>query len=190
MHLPANKKLTFHYPVERGLQRFRELIVYISQQSRQDSQFGAVKLNKILYFSDFMAFERLGQPLTGMVYQKLEHGPAPRAMVPVLRELIEEKVIAIETVFVFGKPQKRTVALRPAITSLFFADELALIDEVISELEGQGASDVSYRSHDLRWKAVQLNDSIPYEFIYFDPRELTAEDVTRSHELAREFGWQ
>ena len=85
--------------------------------------------------------------------------------------------------------QKRPIAMRDPVTSLFFPDELALVDEVISDLRGQNAANVSLRSHDIRWKAVSLGDPIPYEFIYLDAREMTQDDISRSHELARELGW-
>lgn len=189
MYLPSNKKLIFSYPVERGLHRFRELIVYCSDRSKNDPNFGSVKLNKILYFSDFMAYERFGQPLTGVVYQKLEHGPAPRALLHVRRELIEEGVIDLETVSVFGLKQKRPIAKRKAILELFFPDEISLVDEVIEALSGASAKDVSIQSHDLRWKSVRLGDAIPYDYIYLDTSELTPDDIRRSHELAAQLGW-
>jgi hypothetical protein len=44
---------TFRVPLERALQRLRELIVYISEKSEHDQYYGATKLNKILYHSDF-----------------------------------------------------------------------------------------------------------------------------------------
>ena len=40
--------------------------IYIVQTERfLDERFGAVKLNKILYFADFEAYRRLGEPITG-----------------------------------------------------------------------------------------------------------------------------
>lgn len=83
-------KLTFNVSLERGLQRFRELIVYIASKSIDDPSFGATKLNKILYYSDFKAFERFGVPLTGAPYFRLKNGPAPRIMIPVRDELVAE----------------------------------------------------------------------------------------------------
>lgn len=70
--------LTFKVPLERALQRLRELVVYISEKSEHDQHCGATKLNKILYHSDFRAFERFGVPLTGASYFRLPKGPAPR----------------------------------------------------------------------------------------------------------------
>ncbi len=57
--------------------KFRELFLYIAESCAEDPRFGAVKLNKILYYADFEAYRRLGEPITGDTYRKLSEGPAP-----------------------------------------------------------------------------------------------------------------
>ena len=59
-----------------------ELIVLIASLSRDDPAFGDVKLNKLLFFSDFLAYTNLGHPTTGAEYQKLDFGPARRTGSP------------------------------------------------------------------------------------------------------------
>lgn len=54
-----------------------------------DQSGGATKLNKVLFFADFAHVRRTGAPITGAVYQKLEHGPAARCLRPVRYQLIE-----------------------------------------------------------------------------------------------------
>ncbi|MBM4416381.1 MAG: DUF4065 domain-containing protein [Chloroflexi bacterium] len=60
--------------------RFKEVLLYIAQSSENDPRFGATKLNKILYFSDFKAFATLGDFITGATYQRLDRGPAPHEL--------------------------------------------------------------------------------------------------------------
>src|SRR5687767_3702503 len=69
--------------------KLAELILFIAHRSECDERFGAVKLNKLLFFSDFLAYGRLGSSITGQDYQKLQHGPAPRKLLPVVREMEE-----------------------------------------------------------------------------------------------------
>lgn len=185
--MAANLHETFD--VRRGPQRFRELIIYISQKSVDDPHFGAVKLNKVLYHSDFRAFERFGVPLTGMRYVKLQMGPAPNALLHVRRELEEEGAIRIDRVPIGGVEQHRTVALRSPAMSLFTEDEVWLVDEVIADLSGQNATEVSNASHDLRWRVMNMKDSMPYELAYLSDEGLTKHDIKRTDELARSFGW-
>lgn len=178
------------FPVSRGVQRFRELIVYISARCAKDPTFGAVKLNKILYHSDFTAFEKFGVPLTGMRYFKLPMGPAPKALVPTRRELIAEGALRLEGP---DDPKHvgyhRTVALRAPIMSFFTEDEIAVVDGVIGDLWGQTARDVSDASHDLRWRVVNLNDPMPYEFAHLDTSVLSSAEQDRTRALAAQHGW-
>lgn len=173
------------FDVPRSKQRFRELIIYVSAQSERDPHFGAIKLNKILYYSDFRAFERFGLPLTGMRYVKQRLGPVPKALPIVRRELVEEGALRVETVPRGPYTQDRTVALRAPVLDFFTADEVALVNEVISELWSQNGTEVSNASHDVRWAVMQINDPMPYElaFLSNDPPS----DLDRQHaeELAR-----
>jgi hypothetical protein len=41
-------------------EKFREPVVYIASKFGDDPPLGDVKLNKILYFSDFLAYNLLG----------------------------------------------------------------------------------------------------------------------------------
>lgn len=182
-------KLHFHVAVERGAQRFRELIVYISKQSAKDPHFGATKLNKILYYSDFTAYERFGVPLTGVEYFKLKAGPAPRALLPVRSALVREGAIRIDKAPVGHYEQHRTVALREPVLEHFTADEIHLVDEVIKDLWSQNASEVSDASHDIRWRLLNMQDLLPYEFAFLSNEPVTEAEIERTRELAEEFGW-
>lgn len=182
--------LTFAVRVPRGRHRMRELIVYVSEMCANDPTFGSVKLNKILYHSDFDAFDRFGEPITGMAYQKLEQGPAPVAMLPIRRELVEEKAIRLVPVQYFQYEQMRTEALRRADLVLFFDDELRVVNEVIRKLWSKSAAEVSDASHDIRWKITNLYENIPYETVALDDTQPTDSDIARTRELAEQYGWQ
>jgi len=45
--------------------KFKELLLYVAEQSVGDPHFGKTKLNKILYYIDFQAHGVLGEPVTG-----------------------------------------------------------------------------------------------------------------------------
>lgn len=178
------------YEVPRGIQRFRELIIYVSKKCMEDAHFGATKLNKILYHADFRAFERFGVPLTGVRYVRLPKGPAPRALLPIRNELEREGALRVEKVEVGPEhTQHRTIALRDPVLSLFTPDEIAVVDEVIADLCNQNASEVSNASHDIRWLTLQNKDPMPYEMAYLSNDPLSQVDRARTRELAAELGW-
>ena len=89
--------------------KFKELIVYIAERCQDDPTFGAVKLNKILYYADFAAYRIEGQPITGATYRKLSEGPAPKEMISARDELIESGRLRMEHRPYFTRIQKRLV---------------------------------------------------------------------------------
>jgi antitoxin SocA-like protein len=75
--------------------KFRELILYIARRCEGDAIFDKPKLNKILFYSDFLAYFRTGQPITGQRYTRLESGPGARSLAKTLEELVRKGDIGI-----------------------------------------------------------------------------------------------
>jgi len=186
----GDQKLHFSIPVPRGTQRFRELILYVSKKSENDPHFGAIKLNKILYYSDFRAFERFGVPITGTRYFRLPKGPAPKAMIPIHDELQREGALKIEIRYIGDYRQKRTIALRSPILEHFTGDELLLVDEVINDLWNQNAKEVSDASHDIRWRTLRHGDEIPYEFAFLSNDPISESEIAMTKAWIDENGWE
>ena len=94
--------------------KFRELVLYLSEKSRDDRKFGATKLNKLLYFCDFLSYVELGHPVTGAGYFRLGKGPAPKCLRPARREMEQDGILEVKKVVLAdGKTQIRTINLRP-----------------------------------------------------------------------------
>ena len=163
--------------------RFKELIVLISELCASDPTYGSVKLNKILYFSDFMAYRELGKPITGATYFKLAEGPAPRRLLAVRRELVEEGRLAIEHRPYFQGVQKRpTVVGQDSQRELFSDDELQIVNGIVDYFHGMSARDVSDISHrEPGWILAEDREDIPYETAWLsqDPVDQTDEALAR-----------
>ena len=176
-----------------GLDRdkFKELLLYVADRCAADPRFGSTKLNKILFFADFMAYGKLGQPITGAAYQKLPKGPAARAMVPVVKELEERQEAVLVKRDHYGKTQKRLVARRAPDLSRFSAQEVAIVDRVIEGFWKRSAAAASEFSHEevLGWQLAELNEDIPYQTVFLSCRQPTSQDLDRGKELAQEHGW-
>ena len=151
-----------------GTDKFAELVLYISKACANDPDFGATKLNKILFFSDFRSYRMAHKGISGATYQKLDHGPAPKCLLPVQNALIKGKSLAIEEVARYGKTQKRPVALREPDVSGFSAEEIALVNEVIRDLSGKNASDVSELSHRFWYDIAKSKEEIPLQVSLVD----------------------
>src|ERR1700675_328558 len=95
--------------------KFRELLIFIAARSEKDPHFGAIKQNKLLFYCDFLAYLKLGKPITGQEYFALEQGPAPRYGERIRKEMVDAREIAIDN----KSGQTRTVALREARVKIF-----------------------------------------------------------------------
>ena len=166
--------------------KFEELVLYLASRSADDPKFSATKLNKLLFFADFLAYAYLGKPITGHRYQKLPNGPAPIALLPVVRRMEERGDCEWTEKSYFGRPQKRLKAHRGPDMSRFSEEEIDLIDDVIAQVWDRNATEVSDLSHQFAgWQAVGIQEEIPYETIFvLPPRPLTKSELDHARRLA------
>ena len=174
-------------------EKFRELVLYIATQCEEHPFFGATKLNKILFFSDFIAYEQLGAPITGAEYVALEYGPGPRRWVPIREDMRLDGDIEIRQT----GSQHRVLALRPPDLERFSPDERRIVDTVIAALEYQDADSVTALSHRfLGWQAARAEflasgqaARIPYETVYVSDAQPTEAETRSGVAVAEQHGW-
>jgi Protein of unknown function (DUF4065) len=144
--------------------KFRELVLFLCSRSEVDPRFGATKLNKLLFYCDFLAYVQLGKAITGHLYQRLPHGPAPQKMVPIMKRMITTRQLAIQARDHFGRTQKTPIALRKANLDQFSSAEIALVTEVLDSLRSKNARGISSLSHQFAgWKLAKDREVIRYE---------------------------
>jgi len=170
--------------------KLAEMILYVAGRLQGDRAGGATKLNKVLYFADFAHVRKTGAPISGADYQKLPHGPAPRRLLPLRRRLLADGTARLVDEDVLGRSQHVLVPVRPADTSLFSADELATIDEVLDGLADLTATQVSDLSHDEPgWRLAGERESIPYATAFIAKQQVSTPTSRRLAEaVAQRFG--
>jgi predicted NAD/FAD-dependent oxidoreductase len=176
-------------PFERH--KFRQLIIYIAEQTADDPSFGDTHLNKALYWTDFDGYQRLGQPVTGAKYFKQKFGPVAKPLLPVRDELADEGLVEIQEPPSGVKRARKTLPRQPADTRVFSAEELQLVNEVIARLRSRTATRVSDEAHEQSagWNLVEMYDDIPYHTALIS-KELPSEaTLARGKALAARFGW-
>lgn len=165
--------------------KFQEAIIYIAKQCAEDERFGATKLNKILYFSDFRAYRSLGKPITGAEYQHLNEGPAPRGLLDIRESLIMDGFVESQERKYFNRTQHYITAIREPDLSMFHQDELDIIDEVIDYLWDLNGSEVSELSHrEMGWKVTEEYDTIPLRTAWISAQPLTPKQISKGKEVA------
>lgn len=183
----------FEFPDLNGEEKLKELILFIAEKCADDPTFGAIKLNKIIYYSDFQFYADNGVPITGLVYQGLPKGPAPKRMKPILSQLDGEHLIIIqkEEVLVDGKQKHRhrVVPSRKANLDIFSPAEIAMVSHYIRVFWGWSADAVSDSTHGKAWEVAGQYNEIPYDAVHLSDEEVTNSDILRAKELDRELGW-
>lgn len=169
--------------------KLKQLILYVAEQLLEDRHGGATKLNKVLFFADFAHMRMYGRPITGAVYQKLEHGPAPRTLPSIRAELVRDTQATMKREAFLGYKFQRLVPLVPADLSVFEPAEIDTVNQVIADLAGFTARQVSDLSHEeFGWQMVDYNETIPYATAGLRKAELTPSIEAHARLLAIELG--
>lgn len=171
-------------------QKFSELLLHAADRLRTDRAGGATKLNKVLFFVEFTHLRRHHAVVSGCEFQKLPHGPAPRQLLPVRRRLIEQGEAELVEEDFLGRPQHRLIPSRSAHLGVFGADELQTVDDVLSQLDGMTAGQVSELSHEEPgWQLTEVGETIPFATAFLDfPQIETPTSRRLSGEVAAQYG--
>ncbi len=167
-----------------GSDKLRELVLYICAASEGDEAFGSIKLNKLLFYSDFLFYIRHGTAITGQEYQKLPQGPAPRLMLPLLKEMQSKSQIAMAERNYYGLSQKKPLALREANLNLFTVQEIDTVNQVLRNFKGHTGMEISEQSHNfIGWQLAEEGETIPYSSALLHKRQLSAQEEQWAQEL-------
>ena len=138
--------------------KFKRLVHYVIWRVGKRDWFGAVKLNKVLWFSDTEAFAHTGTSITGATYTRQQFGPAPKAIMPIRKELEQDGAIHVAR---RGKLERLTALTKPDMQP-FTLSEMAIIDWWIEHIATyETAQSISTKSHDYAWQIASLGEIIP-----------------------------
>lgn len=181
------ENLTYGSDNPESREKLRELMLFVAERCQNDGSFGVTKLNKVLFYADFLSFAKYGESITGISYNKLPYGPVPTAAAAVRSEMEAEDEIFITRQGYSPYQTHRVIPRREANLDLFRARDIALVDGVIEALADLGGKRVSELSHGRAWKSAGDFECIPYEATFVDDTPLTETDVAAAHEMIDEF---
>lgn len=149
-------------------EKFKQVLHYLIFKCGSLENVGKTVLFKLLYFSDFDYYELYEEKLTGELYRKLEHGPAPSHFDDAMRELEAEGKIET-TVVAFGTfDQQKFLPVKKPSLDLLTANELQVIENDIAKYCSMNATQISAFSHrDIPYKATAEGDIIDYELVFY-----------------------
>lgn len=165
--------------------KYKNLVHYICHRVEDKSKLGAIKLNKILFFSDFLNYLVSGNSITGEKYIKRQFGPVPSSIFNVIKVLEKEDKLKVTEVSSLLRVRKDYHSLSTPDISEFKTEEISFIDSVIDEIaNNHNAKSISESTHTDVWEAAEIGEEIPYNTIFAMNRaEINENDVKWAKEF-------
>jgi hypothetical protein len=147
--------------------KLKSVVHYVCYKATDPSVLGAVKLNKVLWYSDALTYLTTGKSITGETYIKRQHGPVPQHILRVVDSLVAEKKIARGKVDHFGFMKNEYIAISEPDFHGLSASSISLIDEAFEHVCMKNtACSISEETHGVIWNMAEMGESIPYSTIF------------------------
>ena len=138
--------------------RLKNLLLYILGQMGDTFQ---TKMNKVLFYIDFLSYRERGMAISGLAYQAIEFGPVPQRWDRVYSAFDE---VQEQLQLVKGQECVSLKAGAEADMSSFSAEEMAVINEVCGKMKNLTSLAATKMSHkEPAWKKYVGNqETIPF----------------------------
>ena len=138
--------------------RLKNLLLYILGKMGETFQ---TKMNKVLFYIDFLSYRERGIAISGLAYQAIEFGPVPQRWDRVYSAFdeVQEQLRLVQ-----GQECISLVAGGEADMSAFSADEMAVVDAVCEKMKKMTSRAATKLSHEEpAWKDyVGKSETIPF----------------------------
>ena len=127
--------------------RYAEAVLFLC---RELDEIVRTKLNKLLFYADFLNYKVSSVSLTGSAYRRIQYGPVPTAYGELLDQMEEEDLIRVEQKEFDNGYSGLVIAVGPKADKLkrsFTNSERAVLNCVVAEFRLATAGLISERSH-------------------------------------------
>ena len=150
-----------------NFEKFTEMVVYFSDKL---SPF-KTKMNKLLFYADFLMFKLSGFSISGMRYNAIDKGPVPNNFQSIFEYLANEGEIDIFTTEFpngYTGEQFKSIKNRKFNAELFTENELNTLGKVAKVFKDTSTGDIIQLSHlEEAWKKNEKNKSvISYKYAF------------------------
>jgi len=144
---------------QTSLDRLKNILLYIINKC---DEVWCTKMNKLLFYVDFLSYRERGMAMTGLSYRAIDFGPVPERWDRVYSEFSEVKQELRQAGDFVGSVL--TTTIEPDLT-LFSDAELKILDNVCSSFGTTTPREISRLSHDEKaWINHHENrEKIPFE---------------------------
>jgi len=147
-----------------GFHKFTEMILFFIA----DWDVWKTKLNKMLFYADFVYYKYQNRSISGARYCPIDMGPVPDNFNTLFEMLVNEKVMDVNNqTFPDGGTGEKYTPLRSFDESLFTLDELDTLHKVKERLKSLSTQEViALRHQEKAWSENRANKSQPIDYTY------------------------
>jgi DNA-binding transcriptional regulator YiaG len=147
-----------------NLEKFAMMVIYFAERLKPFK----TKLNKLLFYADFLMFRKSCFSISGMRYIAINKGPVPDKFSVIYEYFSDIGIIETKTIEFqdyIGEQFLAAVKFKP---ELFSVEELAILDKVQLFFKDMSATEISEFSHfEDAWKEnVSGKKAIRYDFAF------------------------
>lgn len=145
-----------------NLEKIMAMIQYIAEKTKGVF---TTKLNKLLWYSDFLNFRTYSKSISGCAYVHLPLGPVPDNWRWIIAATVDEELIKGEEVIFKNYAGEQYTACLPTDESFFNESEKKVMDFVIDYFEDFTSDEIKERSHkENAYQKTGDNEKISYKF--------------------------
>lgn len=149
------------YEAGVDVKKLGEMMIYFASLP----QAWRTKLNKLLFYADFVHYKRHGRAISNSRYVHMQFGPVPADFYTLQASLVDQAGLTEECQEAGECTGTVFRALRPADVGLFDESELQALNDVAKMFADWTASEVTEFSHrELAWSETSDRETIPYEY--------------------------
>lgn len=148
------------------LNKYRAVIHRIVSQCQNNSGVPKTKLNKLLFYVDFLSFKRRQKGITGARYFHFPYGPCPEEYQSLLGVMVDSDFILIEELNLANGNTAEIIKVKGTVEEESLSeDEKTIIDEVCQKLGFKDSKALTDMSHlEKAYTSTNERDVISYEY--------------------------
>ena len=136
-------------------EKFINAVLFFAKRT-DPKKFGITKLVKLLFFADFLHFEKYGRPIIGDQYYRLPEGPVPTASYDLYIDTFKlkkktglEEYIMVKKEKVGEHDMHRIEALKKANEDVFSESDLEVMNDIAKKFYDATGTGMAKQTHEI-----------------------------------------
>lgn len=146
--------------------KYKNALIYFVSHCN-NKWLGSTKLNKLMYYFDFVSYRDNGKSATGDSYTHLDKGPVPAHITQIIHQMKHAGQIDVEEVpYMDGKKDRFSTSTKPDM-DVFTDYESKLLQTICTTFKDWQTSKIVDQTHfESPWLYSEPYDEVDYEYAY------------------------